>query len=410
MDIYLKKIKDFLKKIGKKKIIIGSIASLSIIILLVTISNYIERKNFEKKVNKTEYNTYEDFKTAREYIIYSGNEYIKEESSKVEGIETDIYLKFKEAPFENGVNNEDDYNTLIYIVANTLNFYNFRLIDEDKDLTIIAECDQNNKKITRILINGEENYFSKENSIRTLEKYNQNQGKEFNIQSDILKNIINNNWNASTVNPSERKETKNDYFVYDQYMVMTISKKIYNIVFLNEYKEEVINNLKVGATQEEIIEELGEPDFKQYEVIGYKGKDIYVFFGKSTISIYRVEDFTEGNDEFIELLKNFRENKNSKQLVSKLTDIWDDYNEFEVEGDYINIEYALRGFKIQFNVTNEHGIIFYGNYRGEIEKGISLSNIKNKEEIPLYTYIYAEEDLVKEAEIKRAFKFREISE
>ena len=408
MNNYIKKIKKLIKKIGKKKIIIIFVGVL-IFLLLIAISKYIEKKSIENKVKNTEYSSYEDFKTAREYIIYSGNEYIKEEKSKVEGIETDIYLKFKEVPFENGINNEEDYNTHIYIIANTLHFYNFRLIDKENDLIITAECDQENKRVTRILINGEENYFSNKNSIKSLENLSGKEGIDFEVQSNMLKNIIDNDWSANVIKAAQRKETKNDYFIYDKYMVRAISGKIYNIVFSSDCTENIVNDLKVGATKEEIIQKLGDPDFEESEVIGYKGKNIYVFFGSSTMSIYRVEDSTEENEEFVELLKLFRENKNSKQFTSKLTDIWDDYNKFEIEGNYINIEYALRGFKIQFNVTNEHGIIFYGNYKGQIEENKKLTDIKDKEDIPLYTYIYADKDLVKEAEIERAFKFGEIS-
>ena len=408
MKKFLNELFDFIKKMGIKKLIISTSVILVFLFLLITIINVIEKNNFKNKVESKEYSSYEDFKTTREYIIYSGNEYIKEEKSKVEGIENDIYVKFKEGPLENNIDNEQDYESLIYIVANTQNFYNFRLIDKDRDLVIIVECDQPSKRVTRILYNGEENYFEREKSIKSLENLNNKEEKSAEIQSTILNNIINNNWNASVVKPSERKETKNDYYIYDQYMVRVISKKIYNIVFLNNYNENIINGIKVGTNQEEIKQQLGEPDFDELGVIGYKFSNIYVFFGEQTTSIYRVE--TEEKQELIEILSEFRESKNSKQLASKITDIFDDYNDFKVEGNCIYIEYALRGFKIQFNVTNEHGIIFYNNYKGYIDRDLKLTDVKNKEQIPLYTYIYGEEDLVKEAEIKRGFSFGEIKE
>ena len=194
-------------------------------------------------------------------------------------------------------------------------------------------------------------------------------------------------------------------------MVRNISKKVYNIVFFKDYQEPIINGIKVGTKQEDIKLELGEPDFESLGIIGYKSKEIYVFFGENTASIYRVEKKEKNYNEFIDLVEEFRNNKNSKQLVAKLTDIWDDYNDFEVKEDNIYVEYALKGVVIQFNITNEHGIILYNNYIGEIEKGINISDAKDKDdyELPKYTYVHTDEDLVLNSEINRAFKFEEIS-
>ena len=193
-------------------------------------------------------------------------------------------------------------------------------------------------------------------------------------------------------------------------MVRNISKKIYNIVFLNNYDEPIINGIKVGTSQEEIINKLGQPNYDSLGIIGYKDKNIYVFFGTNTVSVYRVENDESIYDGFIDLVEEFRQTKSSKKFISNLTEIWDDFNEYEVEDNYIEIEYALKGVKIQFNVTNEHGIILYDNYKGEVEKGTNIYDIKGREdyELPLYTYIHSDESLILNSEINRAFEFEEI--
>ena len=410
MKDYNYEILNKLKKFNFKKIIIVTIITLLVFSIIFVLYRYVEDKKIKDIVNNKQYSSYKDFESAKEYIIYSGNKYIKEQNSNIDGVYKDIYLTFKEEPFVNGKSNEQEYMSLINIVANTLNYSSFRLIDEEKNLTIFVECNQKDKTVMHVLFNGEENYFSKIDSLNSLNNFSQNE-RNLEIQSEIIKNLIEQNWSYTAINHWQRKAIENDYFIYDEFMTRTISKKIYNIVFFKNYSQDVLNNLKVGASREKIEKELGEPDFDSLGIIGYKGKDIYVFFGKNTISIYRVENAIDGNDEFIELLNQFRQNGDSKEFISKLTDIWDDYNEYKVENNYIYIEYALRGLKIQFNVTDEHGVIFYKNYKGQIEQDITLSSIKNIEnyKLPKYTYIYGEVDLLLDDEIERAFKFGEIS-
>ena len=371
---------------------------------------HIQEKVYKEKVKNNEYESANDFKTAKEYIIYSGNEYIREEKSKEENIEIDIYVKFTVNLYEEEKSNEEFFTDLVNIVANTLSYSNYRLIDKEKNLIITVISNMQEQTVTHIYYNGIENYFSIEDSKRLLENYNYNEGKDYEINSAIIRQLINNNWLTSQMKFGNRKEMKNDYFVYDNFMVRNITNKVYNIIFLKNYQEPIINGIKVGTSKEEIKKQLGEPDYEYSEIIGYKAKDIYVFFGENTASVYRVEKSQEGYDDFINLLQDFRKNRNSRRLVAQLTEVWDDYNCFEVEENYIDIEYALKGVKIQFNVTDEHGVIFYNNYIGEIEKGINISEIKDRDDyqLPKYTYVYADKDLVLEAEIDRAFKMEEI--
>ncbi len=409
MNGYMEQILNKIRKL-KKKHIIMAVAVFILLIILIVFIGHIQEKVYKEKVKNNEYESANDFKTAKEYIIYSGNEYIREEKSKEENIEIDIYVKFTVNLYEEEKSNEEFFTDLVNIVANTLSYSNYRLIDKEKNLIITVISNMQEQTVTHIYYNGIENYFSIEDSKRLLENYNYNEGKDYEINSAIIRQLINNNWLTSQMKFGNRKEMKNDYFVYDNFMVRNITNKVYNIIFLKNYQEPIINGIKVGTSKEEIKKQLGEPDYEYSEIIGYKAKDIYVFFGENTASVYRVEKSQEGYDDFINLLQDFRKNRNSRRLVAQLTEVWDDYNCFEVEENYIDIEYALKGVKIQFNVTDEHGVIFYNNYIGEIEKGINISEIKDRDDyqLPKYTYVYADKDLVLEAEIDRAFKMEEI--
>lgn len=413
-DILKKKINTFInkiKKIGIKKLIIYLIIILIIIIIFSIAKDFIAKKIFEKNVNNKTYLTSQDFKTPREYIVYSGNEYIKEEKSKEKDIDTDIYLKFKLKTYENETVNEALYNDVINVVAQILNYSSFRLIDKNQELIIVVKCDSTNKIIKNVYFNGDENYFSKIKSMKTMQEYKEGKSQEFIIQSTILNTLIEQEWKTSKIDFGKNIEEKNDYLIYKDYMVKRAGKKFFNIVFFESYEGNIINNLKVNSEKSYIKQILGDPDFEFDDIIGYKGNEIYIFFINNRISIYRVENDKEGYNEVLDIFEQFRIHKNSKKLASDLTDIWSDYNEYEVNSEQITIEYALRGIEIQFNYGTENGIIIYNNYMGEIEKGVNFNSIKEKSEydIPKYTFIKADEDLVFNTEIKRAFKFREIN-
>lgn len=400
-----------IRKIGLKKLILYLIISVIVIAIFVIIGNLIEKKIFENNVKNKTYSSSQDFKTPREYIVYSGNEYIKEEKSNEKDIDLDIYLKFKLKTYENGKSNETLYNDVVNVIAQILNYSSFRLIDENQQLEIIVQCDSVNKTIKSTYYNGDENYFAKIKSMETIKEYNERESQKFDIQSKILNDLIQQEWKASKVDLGKKLEEKNDYLIYNNYMIKNAGKKIFNIVFFENYESNIINNLKVNSKKDYIKQTLGNPDFEFADIIGYRGNEFYIFFINNRVSIYRVENEQEGYDEFLKILEQFREYKNSKKLASDITDLWSDYNEYEVNLNQIDIEYALRGIKIQFNVDSDNGIIIYNNYKGEIEEGINLKDIKENSEykIPKYIFIKANEDLVFNTEIERAFKFKEIT-
>lgn len=404
--------KKFLKKSLDKntiKKIIIIIFILILIIILINIIKYFQEQKYINKVLNTEYTEYEDFKTAKEYIIYSGNTYIKEVESSENDFYKDIYMKFKYDLYTNGNSNQYFYERTIKIIANTLNYNNFRLIDDEKKLVITVFCEDDSVK--SIYYNGDKNYFEKTNSIETMQNVKEIQVTDLNIQSKIINDAISNNWYFAKMNFGQRTETKEEYEIYSNegIRVKNINKKIFNIVFLENYKSKIVNDLTVTSSKEEIIETLGKPTFEDYGIIGYKGKNIYIFFGNDYVSVYRIEEDTDGYDKFLEIQKEFRKEKNVKSLISKLVDLWDDFDKYEVKSNYVNIIYSLRGIKVQINVTNENGFIFYNNYIGKMDDNLDIFNFKElNRDLPEYTYVYATKDLVEECEVKRATIFEDI--
>lgn len=141
---------------------------------------------------------------------------------------------------------------------------------------------------------------------------------------------------------------------------------------------------------------MGEPAFGNVEegIIGYKGTDIYVFFCYGQISVYRVETYETA--ELINIIRNFSENRDVKKFVSAITDMWQDYDTYNYDTQFVNLKYSLKGVKVQFNVTSSHGLIVGSNYVGDIEELEQL-----KEELGLEEIYFQNIDFVYEAEKER---------
>lgn len=397
------------KKIKSKQIFFVILILLIVIFLDMVISNFLEKK-YRENIKNTEYSTFEDFKTAKEYIIYSGNTYIKEEKSKQENFYKDIYMTFKKDLYTKEKSNQYFYERTIKIIANTLNYENFRIIDDEKQLLITVICED--KSVKRIYYNGDENYFEKKDSIESIKNFEDTKITEFNIQSKVINNLIKNDWYFAKVQFGTRTNIQNQYEIYEKegIRIKNIERKVFNVVFLKDYKEKIVNNLTTESTTEEIVNSLGEPTFKEYGIIGYKGKDIYIFFGEDFVSIYRIENDTKGYEEFVEIQKNFREDKDVKKLISKMTELWEDFDTYKVESNSVNIRYSLRGIEIKINIDKENGFVFYNNYIGKIDQNLNLAGLKNSnQELPKYTYVNATKDLVQEYENQRAMLFGDMN-
>ena len=114
---------------------------------------------------------------------------------------------------------------------------------------------------------------------------------------------------------------------------------------------------------------LGTPTFKDddLEVIGYKGRDIYVFFTKNEISVYKNKSYNY--DDFWDLVDDFLEDDNMefKDFINELTYIWKDYSEYSYAEDYMFMAFPNRGVEIKLNYDDVSGIILYNNISEDLD-------------------------------------------
>lgn len=390
-------------------VIVIIIVILFILVLLLSTSiNYLNNQNDSKQIQDIkQYVSINDFKSIEEVAIYLDCIYIKEEVSKQENYNTDIYMKIKVLPYEDDKSNEGFYDKLISYSAKVLEFKNFRIIDKENDTTIEVICNKENKEIKDVLINGESNYFNRRDSQLQIRDYKDTKITDFTIQSEIINKLINNNWKILDSEIGTKESTFNSYDIYfdEGIELRKINNQVFNIVFTDKYKLNIVNNITTAFSKEEIIRILGNPTFSNEStgIIGYKGKDIYVFFNtlNKQISIYMVEKDTNIS-QFYELYKKSKEeNKSITQFINILKEKMNNYDYYKETNRYIELQYTLKGIKLQFNVGDENGILLYNNYLGFVYDDTKISDIhEHIERIPKDIFL-KNENLVFLNEINR---------
>lgn len=202
-----------------------------------------------------------------------------------------------------------------------------------------------------------------------MKNYVEIENTDFEVTSEVLQECIRNDWNS--VNLGQRDSIFDEYYIYfdEGIKTRTINNKIYNIVFDKKYTGNVINSLFPGVELETVKSDLGKPTFEDenLEVFGYKGKDIYVFFSSSEISVYRVLD--ESTDEFFNLADKFiNEELDLLEFMNELTYMWKDYDKYEYSSTSVFISYPLKGIEIKINYDDTNGILVYNNIKSSLSK------------------------------------------
>lgn len=407
-----------MKKIKNKKIIVICVILVFLVIALI-ILNILKKVQNEQKLNSemleriNSYTSVNDFKTIEEVAMYLECEFIKQEKSKNEDYDIDIYMKIKEKPYTNNQSNEGLYNKLISYSARVLNYKNFRIIDKKNDITIQIMCNKDDKKIVSKMINGETEYFAKHDSYLEIEQMNDTNITKLNVQSNVLKKLISNNWREQEINLGTKESTFEQYDIYfdEGIQVRKVNNKVFNIIFTEKYKENIVNNINTTTSKESIIKILGKPTYEneEYNLIGYKSNDIYFFYNKEKqISIYRVEKDYDSK-EFAKIVDSYLEKKDQSQLIKDLKKAYTDFDKYENNANGEILQYTLKGIMIRFKKGSSRGVHIFNNYTGTIYKDITLSKIKENTELPDNVFI-KDEDLVLKNEISRIEKINTMRE
>ena len=382
--------------LNRKTIIVSVIVTIFFILAILILRHILiknqEQAEFETKI----YDVLNDFDTVEEVSKYLECEYIKEIESPNENFEKDIYIKFKYDLYTDGASNQEYYYSAVILFAQVTGYKNIRLIDDSRELLIAIIGDTSKKTIQKLYINGSENYFGEQDTIKALENYKSANVSRIEIQAQILKDLINNNWDVRTIDFGTQESTFDGYDIYfdEGIEIKTVGTKIFNIVFTNNYKGAIVNDISTDRSFKDIVNMLGNPSFGKIEdqIIGYKGEKLYIFFDEDRISVYPV-DKNEKEQELLRLIEEFRQSRNVRKFISSITDMWPEYDKYEYDSDYVDLEYTLKGVKFTFNLSTNNGITFYNNYNGSY-----ISDLRqNRNDLPEYTY-FEDTNLIYEAE------------
>ena len=389
---------------SKKEKIIIIVTICLIIVILVSLIQFVIEKRKEKVFKEKEIADVTEFKSPEEVIIHMGGKYIKQETEiKNKRIKVNIYLQFNKELFDGEESNRMFFDDMVKSIAYVLKYQDFKLIDEKGKIEIEAKCDQSKESIVNIKINGEERYFTeRENQIKFSKEKNKEEipDTDIKINSPILVQLVNNSWSDIGVKfgTKETRVDKYDIYFEEGIKVRKIGKKVFNIIFNEKYKGSVVNNISTTSSKKEIEKKLGKPTFEENDFIGYKKNDLYIFFSENEISAYRYDLETE--DELVQFIQEMQTEKSVWELANKLTDIWPDYDEYKKDEESLYINYATRGVSFQYNYMNENGLKLYNNYVGEVISDKTIKEIE-RDKIPNLVNIELSENSLVNKELNR---------
>ena len=392
----------------RKTIKIILIVILILILVIIAVRALVLYNEKQSQFEEKRYDTPADFYTVEEVARYMDCEYIREEKPKNESYDLDIYLKFKYDLYTDGASNKDYFYRAIVLFAQVTEYQNIRLIDEERDILIAIYGDPEEEKISKLYINGKENYFGETDTLQELDKYTSASTVRIDVNSTLLQDIIKNDWDTTKVNLGSQESTLDEYEIYfdEGYRVKKRATTIFNIEFTDKYTEPVVNNIKVGTSFEEIQNQMGTPAFggTEYNFIGYMSYNLYVFFWEDRISVYKVDSMTD-EQQFLTLFEKFRQDLDLRSFVNELTNMWPDYSYYAYDTDYLQLTYILKGIDIKISIDMDNGVTFYSNYNGSYLQDL----IQQKDNLPSYTYfnndnlVYKNEYIKKSSVLNRKF-------
>lgn len=392
-------------KKNKKVIIICVIFILLflITILLIKINKIKNQKQFlqQEQERVKQYTALTDFKTIQEVALYLQCTLKKQEQSKHENIKFDIYMELPVNLQENGTSNKGFYEKLIQYCAYVLNYKNFAIIDEKNDVNILVYCNEETSQVASYYINGIQNYFDYVENKNNINNFETTESIKVDVTSEELKNIINNNWKTDNLVFGTIETTYKNYDIYfdEGIQIRKVNGKVFNIVFTNNYKNNVIDTINTKSSNEEIEEILGKPQFKTGKLVGYKCENMYVFFFNNQISIYRTDKYN--TEKIAEIIQKYISGEDMKTFIDSIKNEWKDYDEYEYTTEHVILKYTLKGMCIKYDSTTKKGVTFYNNYTGLAYGNTTFEEfINNEAELPNNIYI-ENKNLVFQEEINR---------
>ncbi len=271
---------------------------------------------------------------------------------------------------ETGKSNEDFFIDLVNDLDEFFQNTSFYIIDEEKNIKIYAKRSLEDDSLS-ITINDIENYYKETNGkdYIDVEKSEIVEATNLLVSNPLLERMRMKNMYFSSIKDhlTESRELENGYTVYTNEQVkikLSPNKAIFNLVFLEDYEDNILHNLNLKMRLSEIAELY--PDYAfgglDKEYLGYRGGNYYYFFYENQASIYPYA-YRE-NTDFENMLTNYLETKDLDEFVKKLRTLMKSYSDIEYDSEIqrLFIAYPSRGIKVDIKDNNPKGITLYSNY------------------------------------------------
>ncbi len=261
------------RKILKVVLVVLFLIIVSYLLIRSIINAY---KSLPKNVDasKSMHFNVSDYNSLEELLSNYNCSFVKKVDSNI----IKIYVMFDRSLYTDSKSNEDYFFKIARVVADFENYVDFELIDNARNIDILVLCE--NKKIAQYTINGDDNYYLNHNS-EINSKKETTKITNFNIKSEELVKLINNNWSDNDINFGTRESTCNGYNIYfdEGIKYKKVGRQVFNIVFTEKYKNEIVEGLSVFSNSKDVESILGTPTYQhEQDLYGYVGKNNYLFF------------------------------------------------------------------------------------------------------------------------------------
>lgn len=325
-----------------------------------------------------------------------------------------IYVEFSEDLYdESGNSNEQYFESMIKDISKTeeMQNENFSLIDEEKDITIHVKYNAETEGEYSIEYNGKENFYEEIDAeeYTTIDKAKIVEQKEVTILAQELRDLSNGNMFFRKIKNDLGigKDLGNGYtsFKDGALILKLLNSKVRNIVFTEDYTNEIVTNVTVGMSLAEIKEQLNESSKENTDkdYLLYRTSEYYLFFYEDEVSVYSYSYFE--NTLFEQYLEEYLEDKNLDSFIKKVTGKWAmfyDKNEYNIEQQYAYITFPSIGVEINIENNDPKGITLYNNYYFTEKTRAFAKDGK--------ITINADEDLLEKMEQNRRNEFLEVKD
>ena len=222
------------------------------------------------------------------------------------------------------------------------------------------------------------------------------------VEEDLLINCVplvsltNSNWDRikARFTGFQLDEEGNAIF-QDGFTLYCNGKYVNYVIFDKTYSKEVVGYIKVGEDLKTIEDKLGVPTFRTKEGIGYKSKQIYVFFYEDEIVVY--PNGVGSNRKFEELLNQYCDKSYGKERTYFIIDIRNQYEDFKIEEDVENNTIIITSIARQVIAKLDK----LGNIEVELYNGYKIATEETQNNVDQRLYTTNEDDLVEITENER---------